>query len=77
MEETNEAHKGLMDKTAEELTVADNLKLTAIVIAGITVIPLALSLAVGVGAGLWENRKAKKAQKEHDQMNNIIEANVV
>lgn len=57
--EHNEKH-GLLNKTQDELTVADNLKLVAIVTAAFVAIPVVLGgVAAGLGA-FAESRKQKK-----------------
>lgn len=61
---TNEPSKGIMDKTTNELTVGDQLKLSAALTAAtVAVCTVGLAAIAGIGA-LVERRQAKKAQKK-------------
>lgn len=64
MDEIEQTEKhGLMSKTQDELTVADNLKIGIIVLTACAAIPVVLG---GVAAGIAtfaERRQAKKIEK--------------
>jgi len=67
--EHNEKH-GLLNKTQDELTVADNLKLVAIVTAAFVAIPVVLG---GVAAGLGAFADRQQAKKNAKPAPTIVE----
>lgn len=63
MDEIEQDRKGLLSKTQDEVTVGDQLKMTAVVVAAFVAIPVVVA---GVGAAAstwWEMRQEKKRNK--------------
>jgi hypothetical protein len=62
MDEIEQDRKGLLSKTQDEVTVGDQLKMTAVVVAAFVAIPVVVA---GVGAAAstwWEMRQERKKQ---------------
>lgn len=62
--EENETTPSLMDKTQDELTVADNFKITAVVAGAFIAIPLAVAGAAAGGRKAWTWFKNRNAETE-------------
>lgn len=72
LDTTETISTGLLDKKPDELTVRDNLKLTAVVVGATLAIPVALGLITGAVTTFAEVRRQKKVAKEATKAHDAI-----
>lgn len=72
MDETENTRKGLLSKTQDEVTVADQLKMTAVVVAAFVAIPVVVA-GVGAAASTWWEMRQERKKQAKTETGTIVE----